>query len=194
MRVSHAQIVATLRDSESAAVQVDGEDRLVLDVTPVWDATRTKLTDIGLPQALLPEREVEIDLADGASVASVQRAVALFDAVATWLLPLGLLAAAGCVLVARRRRFAGYWLAAAVGIAAGAHAIAFALAPRLLSATIGEAGALLRGVVTRTLAPPMWTFSALVAGCAVVIAALIWTGRRTEREQRGQLESDPPTD
>lgn len=180
LRLSHEQIVATLRGADTAAIQVDGEDRLVLDVTPVWDATRAKLVGIGLPEGLLPEREVEIDLADGASVAALQRAVGLFDVVATWMLPLGLVAAAGCVLVARRRRFAGYWLAAAVGVVAAAHAIAFALAPRLLTLAMGEVGALLRGVVTRTLTPPLWTFGLLAGGCAVVIAALIWTGRRTQ--------------
>lgn len=189
LRISHAQITATLTGEASAAVVLDDADRLVLNLTPIWDGVRERLTDIGIPQTLLPERTVTVDLADGTGVAAAQRGVGLFNTVATWLLPAGLIAVAGCVLVARRRRLAGYWLAATIGIISAAQALVFALAPRLLVGALGESGALLRGVVRRALGPSMWTYTLIALLCAAVVGGLIWTARR--REDQGEVEAAP---
>lgn len=179
LRVSHAQISATLSGKASAAVVLN-EDRLFLNLTPVWEGVRGRLGEIGIPAALLPERTVTIDLADGAGVAAAQSGVRLLNTVATWLLPIGLLALAGCVVVARRRRFAGYWLAAAIGLISAAQALVFALAPRLLAGALGDSGALLRGVVRRALGPSMWTYAVIALLCVGVVAGLIWeAGRRS---------------
>ena len=109
LTVAHAQFVATMTDSPDAALSIDDNETLEVNLGPVVSATRERLTTAGVGFASwIPDVEVSIPVASGSQLSHVQTAYRAVDLLGVWA-PVGaviLLAAGVRLSVARRRTVA----------------------------------------------------------------------------------------
>ncbi|HET8560480.1 MAG TPA: hypothetical protein VFL69_08195 [Marmoricola sp.] len=103
-RTAHAQLVAVLTGKQTGAVKVVG-DRVTLDLAPVIDKVKTRLTQAGFGLAAqVPEVSTNITLVESADITKAQTAFRLLGAVARGLPILAVLLLAAAVALAPGRR------------------------------------------------------------------------------------------
>jgi len=105
LRVSHSQLVSTLRGDAGQAFAIGAEGELELHLGPIIDVVKTKLLDDGVAIAgLIPGIDQSIVLVEDASLGGVATAYGLLVGLAGWLPWLALALIATGVLMALHRR------------------------------------------------------------------------------------------
>ncbi len=105
LRVSHTQVVATLRGDADAALAIGDGGALELQLGPIVDAVKARMLADGITVAnAIPEVDRRIVLVENAAIGQAATAYALLVGVAAWLPWAALALIAAGVLTARDRR------------------------------------------------------------------------------------------
>jgi hypothetical protein len=112
LRASHTQFVAALQGDPDAALAIGDDGTLSVQLGPVIEAVKLRLTDRGVDFAsAIPVVDRSVVVAKVDSLVLVQTVYALAVAIGTWLPVLVLVLLAAAVIVAKRRGVALAWTA-----------------------------------------------------------------------------------
>ena len=117
-RAAHQQIdyVLTGTQPADAAVKVNDQGKITLDLSQVVDKVKGQLVAAGLTVAAkVPAVGATIEIADIHGVDQARKAVRRLNSLANWLPWIGLVLVAGGIATARKRRRALLWSAAGLG-------------------------------------------------------------------------------
>ena len=119
-RLAHQQInyLLTGKQPSNAAVRVDPNGRVFLDLSAIVQTVKDRLTSAGLAVASkVPTVGATLEIANVQGLTKARKAVRLLDRAANWLPWIGLVLVAGGIAAARKRRRA--LIATALGFGAG---------------------------------------------------------------------------
>jgi hypothetical protein len=119
-RTAHQQVVYLLTGKRpaNAAIKLNDNGKLILDLAPIVDQVKQRLVAAGLTVAKnVPAVGATIELADAQGLVKARKGTRLLDTVADWLPWAGIASAGIGIAVARRRRRA--LISAALGLAVG---------------------------------------------------------------------------
>jgi len=175
LRVSHAQLIATLQGDPNAALSIKDGEAISLQLGPIIAEVRTQLIANGFAFAeVIPniDRSIVITQVDG--LGQVRFAYAAAVGLGIWLPWVSLVLLAAGVLVARRRRVA--LIAASVGLAVLMGLVGLAIAigrTVLVTSSLGISPDALRAIFDRTVEMAATTTLA-VAVLAIAVAVVAW--------------------
>lgn len=187
LRISHTQLVRAMGDDPNAAVQVEGDGSVGIQLGPIIDAVKSALIDQGIDLAnQIPEVDRTIVIAQSDALGSVQLAYEVAVTAGSWLPWIAIVFLAAGVLVARRRSVALIWAAVALalsmglalaGFAVGSVALISALSPGVLPSGVA-------GLLYETVAGDMRATAVAVLVLAVVVAVVSWVAGPFEIPRR----------
>lgn len=117
LRTSHTQLIKTMQGSSSAAVTIQQDGTIGLQLGPIIEAVKTQLVKQGLTFAAhIPTINRTIVLAKSDAATQAQAGYALAIGLGTWLPWVALALLVAGVLVARRRTIALVWAGVALAL------------------------------------------------------------------------------
>lgn len=193
LRTAHTQLIATLEGSSDAAVTIDPNGNVELQLGPIVAAVKDRLEQQGVAIAsMIPEVDRAVPIAENAQLARVANAYRVLIVVGYWLIWVDLLLFAGAVLLARRRSvmlfasglcLAGISAIVGLGVAVGRIAVVSALNDFVPP---GASDAVYDALVTDIVS---LTIVLIVLGLAVAVVAYLATPWRSARALRGLADS-----
>ena len=193
LRLTHSQLIATLEGSTDAAVTVDPNGTVEVQLGPIVAAVKQRLEDQGVGFAsLIPEVDRSVTIAENTQLARIATAYRVLLVVGFWLIYVDLLLFAAAVLLARRRSvmlvaaglcLAGISAIVGIGVAVGRIAVVSALNPFLPS---GAADAVYNALVTDIVSLAVVL---VVLGLTVALVAYLATPWRSARALRTFADS-----
>jgi hypothetical protein len=193
LRLTHSELIATLEGSEDAAVTIDPNGTVDVQLGPIVAAVKERLEARGVGFAsLIPEVDRSVTIAENTQLARVANAYRILLVVGFWLIYVDLLLFVGAVLLAMRRSVmtvaAGLCLAGVsgvvgIGVAVGRIAVVSALTPFVPS---GAANAVYDALVTDIVS---LAIVLVVLGLTVALIAYLATPWRSARALRTFADS-----
>ncbi|WP_460461961.1 hypothetical protein [Arthrobacter pigmenti] len=187
LRISHTQLVRAMGEDAGAALQLEDDGTVGIQLGPVIDAVKTALVEQGMDLAnQIPAVDRTIVIAQSDALASVQLAYGLTVTAGSWLPWIAILLLTAGVLVARRRSVALIWAAIALALAmalalAGLAVGNIALVSGLSSETLPSGVA---GLLYETVAADMRATAVAVLVLALVTAMVGWLAGPFETPRR----------
>ncbi len=187
LRVSHEQLMKTMKNETNSAVTISGTGELGIQLGPIIDQAKSYLVAQGFTFASsIPSIQKTIVIAKSDSLANVQSLYKVATALGTWLIWVSLAFIAGGVLLARRRVtalvatstvLAILMAALASGLTVGQFVFTSLISPQYLPAD--TAAAIYQQVVEM-----MTSLSVALAVLAAAVAIVAWlTGPFRTTEQ-----------
>jgi hypothetical protein len=193
LRLSHSQLIATLEGSDDAAVTIDPNGTVDLQLGPIVAAVKQRLEDQGVGFAsLIPEVDRSVTIAENTQLARVSTAYQILLVVGFWLIYVDLLLFVLAVLLAMRRSvmivvaglcLAGISAIVGIGVAVGRIAVVSALTPFVPS---GAADAVYDALVTDIVA---LSTVLVVLGLTIALIGYLATPWRSARALRTFADS-----
>jgi hypothetical protein len=175
LRLTHEQLILTLEGDENAAIVVDGNGAVGLQIGPIVAAVKQSLLDAGVQFAsIIPEVNRTIVIAQSDQLAQLTTFYSIALSIGTWLIWVDLLLFALAVIIAKRRSvalvaaglcLAGVSAIVALSLAVGRVLVSGALTPAV---PIGAAEAIYDALVTEV---AQTALVLVVLGLSVAIVA-----------------------
>lgn len=177
LRVSHTQIIAVMGDDPDAAITVDAQGSVGIQLAPVIDAAKDALLDQGISLASqIPTVDRTVVLAQVDALPSAQLAYAAIVSLGAWLPWIAILILAAGVVVARRRSRALIWAAVALALSMLLTLAALAVG-NVASLSAIDAGVLppdVTALLYETVVADMRSTAVSVLVLGVVVAVVGW--------------------
>ena len=177
LKVSHAQLVATMQNNPKAAIAIGSDGSIGIQLGPIIEKVKAALVGQGITFASqIPTIDRTITVAQSDAIPTVQLAYNVALVAGTWLPWVAIAFLAAGVLVARRRVLALIWAAVALALSMIIVAAGFAIGRIVFIASASPS--LLPSNVARTLfntvVSAMEDTTVAVLVLAIVVAVVAW--------------------
>ncbi len=177
LKLSHAQLVATMQNDPKAAIAIGSDGSIGIQLGPIMDQVKSRLVSQGITFASqIPTIDKTITVAQSDSIPTVQLAYNVALVAGAWLPWVAIAFLAAGVLVARRRAVALIWAAIALALSMIIVAAGFAIGRIVFIASASPS--LLPSNVARTLfntvVAAMRDTTVAVLVLAIVVAVVGW--------------------
>ncbi|WP_345761870.1 hypothetical protein [Diaminobutyricibacter sp. McL0608] len=177
LKLSHAQLVATMQNDPKAAIAIGSDGSIGIQLKPIIEQVKSTLVSQGITFASqIPTIDRTITVAQSDAIPTVQLAYNVALVAGAWLPWVAIAFLAAGVLVARRRSVALIWAAIALALSMIIVAAGFAIGRVIFIASASPA--LLPSGVARTLfntvVAMMQETTVAVLVLAIVVAVVSW--------------------